>query len=56
MNLSTVPPIFNDFDPCNEPDYLPTTREFYNALGKLVLYIFKVSLSRVKKIHFRSEI
>ena len=38
MNLSTAPPVFNDFDPCNEPDYLPTTKEFYNALGKLVSY------------------
>ena len=49
MNLSTAPPVFNDFNPCNEPDYLPTTKEFYNALGKLVSYIFKcISLSRVK--------
>ena len=43
--ISTTDAPVEDYNPCSEPDILPTTSQFYNALGKFLLYtIFLINV------------
>ncbi len=43
--ISTTDAPVEDYNPCSEPDILPTTSQFYNALGKFLFYtIFLINV------------
>ena len=37
--ISTTDATVEDYNPCSEPDILPTTSQFYNALGNFFFHV-----------------